>query len=283
MTEGQIYRCVRLEWVPPPPPSAGTPTVQAAGVSPNEGQHHSPGPGGQSEPATGQPESAPADTKPDNPPADEQANEEEAPQAQDIATVTDAAAVSSVVGANQPMTNDAPGHEAADVAPAEQAVTAKAEPGDPVGVPGTIDAPTAAAAAAEAAPVDVPTRLTNEERRLLDWHWANLEYGCSAKLSQVSLAHWNQDEAWGGFGGPHCMVKGGYSALMDPIAAALDVRQGVAISQIAYDSDGVKVTSSTGGHCFHLQNCMSHGEAEAANFIYLPSAGLWLLCDTSAF
>ena len=31
--------------------------------------------------------------------------------------------------------------------------------------------------------------------------------------AQVSLANWNQDEAWGGFGGPHCMVKGGYSSL----------------------------------------------------------------------
>ncbi|KAL0040091.1 hypothetical protein WJX79_005960 [Trebouxia sp. C0005] len=93
---------------------------------------------------------------------------------------------------------------------------------------------------------DVPSRLTDEERRLLDWHWANLEYGCSARLSQVSLAHWNQDEAWGGFGGPHCMVKGGYSGLMEPLAASLDVRQGIAISQIAYDEDTVKVKSTSG-------------------------------------
>lgn len=47
--------------------------------------------------------------------------------------------------------------------------------------------------------------------RLLSWHYANLEYGCSANLSDVSLAHWNQDEVYGGFGGAHAMVKGGYS------------------------------------------------------------------------
>ena len=34
--------------------------------------------------------------------------------------------------------------------------------------------------------------LDDSDRRLLDWHWANLEYGCSARLSDVSLAHWNQ-------------------------------------------------------------------------------------------
>ena len=30
------------------------------------------------------------------------------------------------------------------------------------------------------------------ELRLLDWHWANLEYGCAAPLSRVCLSHWNQ-------------------------------------------------------------------------------------------
>jgi len=210
--------------------------VQPAGVPPSEGQQHSRN-------ASGQPEDAPADTRPDNPPAEDHSNQSAATQSHNIATVTDIAAVSSVVGANQPMTEDAAAQEAADVAPAEQAITSKAEPGDPVGVPGTIDAP-----AAEAAPVDVPTCLTDEERRLLDWHWANLEYGCSARLSQVSLAHWNQDEAWGGFGGPHCMVKGGYSGLMEPLAASLDIRQGVAISQIAYDKETVKVKSTSGAH-----------------------------------
>ena len=211
--------------------------MQEAGVPPSEGQQHSQHAQGQSAP--GQPESAPVESKPDNPPAEAESKHDN--EAHSIATVTDTAAVSSVVGANQPMTEDAPADEAADVAPAEQAITTKAEPGDPVGVPGTIDA-----SAAEAAVVDVPTSLTDEERRLLDWHWANLEYGCSARLSQVSLAHWNQDEAWGGFGGPHCMVKGGYSGLMEPIAASLDVRQGVVISQIAYSSDAVNVTSSSG-------------------------------------
>lgn len=53
--------------------------------------------------------------------------------------------------------------------------------------------------------------ITPEERRVLDWHYANLEYGCAAPLGLVSLPHWNQDDPFGGFGGAHCTVKGGES------------------------------------------------------------------------
>ena len=157
--------------------ASGTHTQQTADEPLTASQQRS-----QSATAPQDAETAPAESQPSNPPAETNGNKAERPHG--VATVTDAAAVSSVVGANQPMADDAPATEAADVAPAEQAMTTKAEPGDPVSVPGTVDT-VAAAAAAQVAVVDVPTHLTDEERRLLDWHWANLEYGCSARLSQV--------------------------------------------------------------------------------------------------
>ena len=43
----------------------------------------------------------------------------------------------------------------------------------------------------------------------MQWHLANLEYGCGAELSKVSLCHWDQDDAWA-FGGPHCIIPRGY-------------------------------------------------------------------------
>ena len=51
----------------------------------------------------------------------------------------------------------------------------------------------AAAEAEEPAPTAVPPPpampvMTAEHRRLLHWHWANLEYGCSARLEEVSPA-----------------------------------------------------------------------------------------------
>lgn len=154
--------------------AAGTQTQQSTDEPLTANEQRS-----QSATAPRDPETSPAESQPSNPPAETNGNEPNHHHA--VATVTDAAAVSSVVGANQPMADDS---STADVAPAEQAMTTKAEPGDPVSVPGTVDT-VAAAAAAQVAVVDVPTHLTDEERRLLDWHWANLEYGCSARLSQV--------------------------------------------------------------------------------------------------
>ena len=117
----------------------------------------------------------------------------------------------------------------------------------------------AAAVAADAADAnekrtdekDEKETLSASDRRLLGWHWANLEYGCSAPLSKVSMAHWNQDEAYGGFGGAHRMIKGGYGVVTDTLAKGLDVRFGVAVDAITRvdgdgDVGGVVVTSKTG-------------------------------------
>lgn len=46
--------------------------------------------------------------------------------------------------------------------------------------------------AREAEDEAVSHRLSGADVRLLNWHWAHLEYGCSSRLHDVSLAHWNQ-------------------------------------------------------------------------------------------
>ncbi|KFM25067.1 Lysine-specific histone demethylase 1A [Auxenochlorella protothecoides] len=89
--------------------------------------------------------------------------------------------------------------------------------------------------------------LLPEERRLLEWHWANLEYGCSASLSEISARHWNQDEEFGGFGGPHCMVPGGYDAAFRVLAAGLPVRLGCAVDAVADAADGARVSVRVAG------------------------------------
>ena len=83
---------------------------------------------------------------------------------------------------------------------------------------------------------------------------------------QVSLAHWNQDEEYGGFGGPHAMVPGGYGALTDALAARLDVRLSMPVASIAYDGDSVQVKAVTGA-----PSCLAST---------LPRAAM--LCCTSA-
>eukprot|EP00887_Chlorella_sp_A99_P004915 scaffold4.g4915.t1 len=130
---------------------------------------------------------------------------------------------------------------AAGVAGAAPEAAALAEPAaEPAAAPaaaagGTPAAEAAeAAAAAEGAPVGeaaAPPPLTEEQQRLMHWHWANLEYGCSARLDEISGLHWNDDEDIGGFGGPHCMVVGGYGQAFRALAALLDVRLGTVVTQ----------------------------------------------------
>lgn len=78
--------------------------------------------------------------------------------------------------------------------------------------------------------------LSQLERRIMDWHFANLEYGCAAELNEVSLPYWNQDDVYGGFGGPHCMIKGGYSRPIEALSEGLDIRFGRVVKEISYSS-----------------------------------------------
>ncbi|XP_042389302.1 lysine-specific histone demethylase 1 homolog 3-like isoform X1 [Zingiber officinale] len=77
--------------------------------------------------------------------------------------------------------------------------------------------------------------LSPLERRVMNWHFAHLEYGCAAPLTDVSLPHWNQDDVYGGFGGPHCMIKGGYSTVVESLGMGLDIQLNQNVTEIIYD------------------------------------------------
>ncbi|CAN6463685.1 unnamed protein product [Victoria cruziana] len=79
------------------------------------------------------------------------------------------------------------------------------------------------------------------ERRVMNWHFAHLEYGCAASLDKVSLPYWNQDDVYGGFGGAHCMIRGGYSTIAESLAKGLNVHLNHVVSEVKYrviDSKG---------------------------------------------
>ncbi|GLJ33375.1 hypothetical protein SUGI_0671400 [Cryptomeria japonica] len=48
----------------------------------------------------------------------------------------------------------------------------------------------------------------SEERQILNWHLANLEYANAGLLSKLSLAFWDQDDPYE-MGGDHCLLAGG--------------------------------------------------------------------------
>ncbi|KAG6432064.1 hypothetical protein SASPL_103637 [Salvia splendens] len=72
------------------------------------------------------------------------------------------------------------------------------------------------------------------ERRVMDWHFAHLEYGCAALLKEVSLPNWNQDDVYGGFGGAHCMIKGGYSTVVESLAEGICIHLDHVVTDITY-------------------------------------------------
>ncbi|KAJ0680320.1 putative spermine oxidase transcription regulator Homeodomain-LIKE family [Helianthus annuus] len=79
--------------------------------------------------------------------------------------------------------------------------------------------------------------LSPLERRVMDWHLAHLEYGCAASLQHVSLPYWNQDDVYGGFGGAHCMIKGGYSAVVDSLKEGLHTHLNHMVTDVCYQQE----------------------------------------------
>lgn len=102
--------------------------------------------------------------------------------------------------------------------------------------------------------------LSPLERRVMDWHFANLEYGCAALLKEVSLPNWNQDDVYGGFGGAHCMIKGGYSTVVESLGEGLCIHLNHVVTDVSYSTKAsglldiqhnkVKVSTSNGSDFF---------------------------------
>ncbi|CDF34533.1 Histone demethylases (LSD1 homologs) [Chondrus crispus] len=85
--------------------------------------------------------------------------------------------------------------------------------------------------------------------RLLRWHIANLEYGCAADISKVSLLHWDQDDPYG-FSGEHVLLKQGYdpliNGLVDGLGDMLELRSEV--SAIDYSEENGSVLVEVENH-----------------------------------
>jgi [histone H3]-N6,N6-dimethyl-L-lysine4 FAD-dependent demethylase len=89
---------------------------------------------------------------------------------------------------------------------------------------------------------------TDEERMLLDWHFANLEFSNAGCLSELSLAHWDQDDPYE-MGGDHCFLAGGNSRLVHALCDGVPVLYEKTVKRIEHESDGVSVTVE-GGQVF---------------------------------
>jgi len=89
--------------------------------------------------------------------------------------------------------------------------------------------------------------LSPQDMRLLNWHYANLEYANAANVGKLSLAGWDQD-AGNEFEGVHAQVVGGYQQVPRGILhspSKLDLRTRKVVKQITYEFNKNVVTTGT--------------------------------------
>ncbi|RPA81364.1 hypothetical protein BJ508DRAFT_209259 [Ascobolus immersus RN42] len=90
--------------------------------------------------------------------------------------------------------------------------------------------------------------LTEQDLRLMNWHYANLEYANAVNVDKLSLRHWDQDDG-NEFRGHHSILIGGYQQVPRALFLApkkLDVRFDHEVSRIDYFGEKVKVEFTNG-------------------------------------
>ncbi|XP_076954050.1 lysine-specific histone demethylase 1 homolog 1-like [Bidens hawaiensis] len=109
----------------------------------------------------------------------------------------------------------------------------------------------------EAKSVDVPLgtaleafrnvyKVTEEdlqEKMLLDWHLANLEYANATLMSNLSMVFWDQDDPFE-MGGDHCFIPGGNDRFIRALAESLPIFYNQTVKTIKYGSDGVLINAN---------------------------------------
>ncbi|CAN1315417.1 Lysine-specific histone demethylase 1 homolog 1 [Linum perenne] len=79
-----------------------------------------------------------------------------------------------------------------------------------------------------------------QERMLLNWHLANLEYANASLMSNLSMAYWDQDDPYE-MGGDHCFIPGGNETFVKELAKDLPIFYDRVVESIRYGVDGVLV------------------------------------------
>ncbi|CAK7327559.1 unnamed protein product [Dovyalis caffra] len=81
---------------------------------------------------------------------------------------------------------------------------------------------------------------STEERQLLEWHLANLEYANAGCLSDLSATYWDQDDPYE-MGGDHCFLAGGNWRLIKALCEGVPIIYEKTVDTIRYGHDGVVI------------------------------------------
>uniref|UniRef100_A0A7S3XDU6 SWIRM domain-containing protein n=1 Tax=Picocystis salinarum TaxID=88271 RepID=A0A7S3XDU6_9CHLO len=78
------------------------------------------------------------------------------------------------------------------------------------------------------------------EQKLIDWHYANLEYANAAPLSNLSLGKWDQDDPFDVIG-EHCFLAGGNARLVGELLQGVPIYYNSKVDCIRYSTGNVEV------------------------------------------
>lgn len=110
--------------------------------------------------------------------------------------------------------------------------------------------------------------LEPKDMRLLNWHYANLEYANATTLGTLSLSGWDQDMG-NEFEGEHAQVIGGYQQLprgLWALPTRLDVRPNKTATKISYDERSQGLSKA-------VVYCEDGETIEADHVVYTGSLG----------
>lgn len=112
--------------------------------------------------------------------------------------------------------------------------------------------------------------LTPKDMRLMNWHFANLEYANATNVNRLSLSGWDQDIG-NEFEGEHSQVIGGYQQLpygLYNLPEKLDVRTQKIVTHISYDTTGTNTNKKA------VIRCASGETFNADHVVFTGSLGV---------
>lgn len=91
------------------------------------------------------------------------------------------------------------------------------------------------------------TYLSLGDRRLLDWHFAELEYALGCPISKLGIYYEDDEEI---FDGSHWMLVHGFNTIVEAMKSDLDINLGTAVKRITVHKNGVKVQTYQPDHAY---------------------------------
>jgi len=91
------------------------------------------------------------------------------------------------------------------------------------------------------------TYLSLGDRRLLDWHFAELEYALGCPINKLSIYYEDDEEI---FDGSHWMLVHGFNTIVEAMKNNLDIQLQTAVKKVTVGKDGCKVLTYNPDHAY---------------------------------